>query len=71
MDGKIVVVAGGSGGLGQGVVPAFRKAGARVITADRHPPAALMEQGTAMQAASSRLHIACGPAWGGPAPGRG
>jgi NAD(P)-dependent dehydrogenase (short-subunit alcohol dehydrogenase family) len=49
MEGKVVVVAGGSGGLGQRVVPTFRKAGARVITADRHPPAALVKDGTAGQ----------------------
>jgi hypothetical protein len=28
-------------------------------------------EGTAMLVASSRKHIACGPAWGGPAPPRG
>ena len=50
MEGNIVVVAGGSGGLGQSVVPTFRKAGAKVITADRHPPAALVADGTAMKA---------------------
>jgi NAD(P)-dependent dehydrogenase (short-subunit alcohol dehydrogenase family) len=49
MEGRIVLVAGGSGGLGQHVVPTFRKAGARVITADRQPPAALVKDGTATQ----------------------
>lgn len=36
MDGKVVVIAGGRGGLGQAVTPAFAKAGARVIVIDRH-----------------------------------
>jgi NAD(P)-dependent dehydrogenase (short-subunit alcohol dehydrogenase family) len=38
VDGKIVLIAGGSGALGQTVVPAFSKAGAQVITVDRNPP---------------------------------
>ena len=40
MDGKIVLIAGGSGALGQTVVPAFSMAGAQVITVDRNPPSA-------------------------------
>lgn len=36
MDGKVVLIAGGRGGLGQTVTPAFAKAGARVIVIDRH-----------------------------------
>jgi NAD(P)-dependent dehydrogenase (short-subunit alcohol dehydrogenase family) len=36
LDGKVVVIAGGRGGLGQTVTPAFAKAGARVIVIDRH-----------------------------------
>jgi NAD(P)-dependent dehydrogenase (short-subunit alcohol dehydrogenase family) len=36
VDGKVVVIAGGRGGLGQAVTPAFEKAGARVIVIDRH-----------------------------------
>jgi NAD(P)-dependent dehydrogenase (short-subunit alcohol dehydrogenase family) len=36
VDGKVVVIAGGRGGLGQTVTPAFVKAGARVIVIDRH-----------------------------------
>jgi NAD(P)-dependent dehydrogenase (short-subunit alcohol dehydrogenase family) len=35
LDGKVVVIAGGRGGLGQTVTPAFAKAGARVIVIDR------------------------------------
>jgi NAD(P)-dependent dehydrogenase (short-subunit alcohol dehydrogenase family) len=38
VDGKVVLIAGGSGALGQTVVPAFSMAGAQVITADRNPP---------------------------------
>jgi NAD(P)-dependent dehydrogenase (short-subunit alcohol dehydrogenase family) len=49
MEGKTVVIAGGSGGLGQSVVPAFKKAGAKVITADLHPEAGLVDDGTAMK----------------------
>jgi NAD(P)-dependent dehydrogenase (short-subunit alcohol dehydrogenase family) len=36
VDGKVVVIAGGRGGLGQTVTSAFVKAGARVIVIDRH-----------------------------------
>jgi NAD(P)-dependent dehydrogenase (short-subunit alcohol dehydrogenase family) len=38
LNGKVVLIAGGSGALGRTVVPAFTAAGARVITADRQPP---------------------------------
>lgn len=37
VEGKVVLIAGGSGGLGRTVVPAFTAAGARVVTADRNP----------------------------------
>ncbi|MCC6141575.1 MAG: SDR family oxidoreductase [Nitrospira sp.] len=37
LDGKVVLIAGGSGALGQSVVPACIQAGAHVITADRTP----------------------------------
>ena len=36
VEGKVVVIAGGRGGLGHTVTPAFVKAGARVIVIDRH-----------------------------------
>lgn len=35
-DNRIVVIAGGGGALGQSVVPAFARAGGRVIVVDRH-----------------------------------
>jgi NAD(P)-dependent dehydrogenase (short-subunit alcohol dehydrogenase family) len=38
LDGKVVVITGGSGALGQTVTPAFTKAGAQVITVDRQSP---------------------------------
>jgi Dehydrogenases with different specificities (related to short-chain alcohol dehydrogenases) len=38
LNGKVVVIAGGSGALGQTVTPACVKAGAQVITLDRNPP---------------------------------
>ncbi|ULA64324.1 MAG: Short-chain dehydrogenase/reductase SDR [Nitrospira sp.] len=38
LDGKVVLIAGGSGALGQSVVPACIQAGAQVVTADRNPP---------------------------------
>jgi NAD(P)-dependent dehydrogenase (short-subunit alcohol dehydrogenase family) len=50
VDGKVVLIAGGSGALGQTVVPAFTRAGAQVITADRHAPSALIAGGVAMKA---------------------
>jgi len=37
LDGKVVLIAGGSGALGKSVVPACIQAGAHVITADRNP----------------------------------
>ena len=36
VDGKVVLIAGGSGALGQTVVPTFSMAGAQVITVDRN-----------------------------------
>ena len=42
LDGKVVLVAGGGGGLGQSVVPAFSQAGARVILMERQPPSGPM-----------------------------
>ncbi len=50
VDGKVVLIAGGSGALGQTVVPAFTRAGAQVMTADRHAPSALVAGGAAMKA---------------------
>jgi NAD(P)-dependent dehydrogenase (short-subunit alcohol dehydrogenase family) len=50
LNGKVVLIAGGFGALGQTVVPAFSLAGARVITADRHPPSVQAEGCTAMKA---------------------
>jgi NAD(P)-dependent dehydrogenase (short-subunit alcohol dehydrogenase family) len=38
LQNKIVVITGGSGALGQVVVPGFVAAGARVIVVDRHSP---------------------------------
>ena len=49
VDGKIVLIAGGSGALGQTVVPAFSKAGAQVITVDRNPPSAQVGVRAAMK----------------------
>lgn len=50
LDGKVVLIAGGSGALGQTVVPAFAQAGARVITMDRHPEPDRAERWQTMQA---------------------
>jgi NAD(P)-dependent dehydrogenase (short-subunit alcohol dehydrogenase family) len=50
LDGKVVLIAGGSGALGQTVVPAFAQAGARVVTVDRNPPSAQVEGQVAMTA---------------------
>lgn len=36
-EGKVVLIAGGSGALGHTVVPAFLAAGVRAVTADRNP----------------------------------
>jgi len=38
LDGKVVLIAGGSGALGQVIAPACVEAGSKVITVDRHPP---------------------------------
>lgn len=38
LDGKVALIAGGSGALGQKVALAFAQAGARVITVDRNTP---------------------------------
>lgn len=48
LNGKVVLIAGGSGALGQTVVPAFTRAGAQVITADRRAPSAQIASGAAM-----------------------
>ena len=37
MKGKVVLITGGAGALGQTVVPAFLSAGASVILGDLHP----------------------------------
>lgn len=37
VEGKVVLIAGGSGALGRTIVPAFLAAGGRVVTADRNP----------------------------------
>jgi NAD(P)-dependent dehydrogenase (short-subunit alcohol dehydrogenase family) len=50
VDGKVVLIAGGSGALGQTVVPAFVATGARVITADRRPLSIRVESCTDMKA---------------------
>lgn len=50
LDGKVVVIAGGSGALGRSVVPAFTAAGARVFTADRNPASSHVENHLAMKA---------------------
>ena len=50
VDGKVVLIAGGSGALGQTVVPAFSKTGAQVITVDRNPPSIQVGGRVAMKA---------------------
>ncbi|MBA2252288.1 MAG: SDR family oxidoreductase [Nitrospirales bacterium] len=50
LNGQIVLIAGGSGALGQTVAPACARAGAHVITADRNPPSAQVAGGSAMKA---------------------
>jgi NAD(P)-dependent dehydrogenase (short-subunit alcohol dehydrogenase family) len=50
LNGKVVLIAGGSGTLGQTVVPAFTRAGAQVISADRRAPPAQIASGAAMNA---------------------
>ncbi len=49
-DGNVVLITGGSGALGQTVVPAFVAIGARIITADRRPLSIRVESRTDMQA---------------------
>ena len=49
-DGNVVLIAGGSGALGQTVVPSFVAAGARVITVDRRPLSIRVESCTDMKA---------------------
>jgi 3alpha(or 20beta)-hydroxysteroid dehydrogenase len=43
LDGKSVVITGGSSGLGEGMVNAFHEAGARGIIFDQKPPLTLIE----------------------------
>ena len=50
LDGKVVIIAGGSGGLGRTVVPAFLGMQARVVTADRNPDSTRTKQHVAMKA---------------------
>lgn len=50
LDGKVVVVAGGGGALGQSVIPAFSRAGARVILMERQPPSGPAHMPLAVQA---------------------
>ncbi|BFU94721.1 MAG: Short-chain dehydrogenase/reductase SDR [Nitrospira sp.] len=50
LNGKVVVIAGGSGALGQTITPAFARSGARVISADRNPPPGQVTEGKAMKA---------------------
>ena len=50
VNGKVVLIAGGSGALGQTVVPAFTRAGAQVITVDRHALPEQIASGAAIQA---------------------
>ena len=47
---KVVLIAGGSGALGQTLSPAFAAEGARVLTADRNPPSDRVATGDAMKA---------------------
>ena len=49
IEGKVVLIAGGSGALGRTVTPAFAQSGARVITADRNPPPDQLAAGKAMK----------------------
>jgi NAD(P)-dependent dehydrogenase (short-subunit alcohol dehydrogenase family) len=50
VDGKVVVIAGGRGGLGQTVTPAFVRAGARVIVIDRHAAGQTQSDGIGIDA---------------------
>lgn len=50
VEGKVALIAGGSGALGRTIVPAFLAAGARVVTADRNPSADHTDGRLAMKA---------------------
>jgi len=50
LNGKVVLIAGGSGALGQTIVPAFARPGARVLTVDRNPPPVQVTEGKALKA---------------------
>ena len=50
LDGKVVLITGASGALGQTVVPSFVATGARVIAVDRHPLSIQVEGCTDMKA---------------------
>jgi NAD(P)-dependent dehydrogenase (short-subunit alcohol dehydrogenase family) len=50
LDGKVVIVTGGSGALGGTVVPAFIAAGARVVTAARDPASTSTKDHVVMKA---------------------
>ncbi len=50
LEKKVVLIAGGGGALGHTVVPAFVRAGARVISVDRHVSAGQPEGGVAVTA---------------------
>lgn len=50
MEGKVVLMTGGSGALGQTVIPAFVSAGARVIAGDLQPLSRLPAEVTAIKA---------------------
>jgi NAD(P)-dependent dehydrogenase (short-subunit alcohol dehydrogenase family) len=50
LNGKVVLITGGSGALGQTVTPAFMQAGAQVITADRNQSSIPVAGGFAMKA---------------------
>jgi NAD(P)-dependent dehydrogenase (short-subunit alcohol dehydrogenase family) len=50
LDGKVVLIPGGSGALGGTVVPALIGAGARVVTADREPKPARIDNHVTMKA---------------------
>ncbi|MEP6887805.1 MAG: SDR family NAD(P)-dependent oxidoreductase [Nitrospirales bacterium] len=50
LNGQIVLIAGGSGALGQTVAPACVRAGAHAITADRNPPSEQVAGWSAMKA---------------------
>ena len=49
-DGNVVLIVGGSGALGQTVVPSFIATGARVIMVDQHQPSVQAEGRTDMKA---------------------